>query len=70
MITSLEKNAAITLKPGAVLNVMNATSEYDAKREISDFLRFSQREDLGYFLISKNYVLLYLKSNGLTQRVA
>lgn len=70
MITSLERNAAITLKPGAVLNVMNATSEYDAKREVTEFLRFSKRDDLGYFIISKNYFLLYLKSTRLSQRVA
>ena len=64
MIATLGNNAAINLKPGAILTVTGAHDETDAKREVSDFLLSSQRDDLGYFLISKDYFLLYLKSGS------
>lgn len=70
MIASLENNATITLKPGAVLTVTGATTENDAKREVADFLKSSDRTDLGYFLISKDYVLLYLKSGSSSHGIA
>lgn len=70
MIASLEKNTAVILKPGAVLNVMDATSEHDAKREVADFLSSRDRNDLGYFLISKNYFLLYLKTDSSNRGIA
>jgi hypothetical protein len=62
MIATLDTNAAIKLKPGAVLTVTGAHDEHDAKRKVADFLQSSKRDDLGYFLISKDYFLLYLKS--------
>lgn len=64
MIATLGTNAINTLKPGAVLTVSGAKSETDAKREVADFLQMSNRTDLGYFAISKDYFLLYLKSEG------
>ncbi|MCE7041712.1 hypothetical protein [Dyadobacter sp. CY312] len=70
MIASLENNAAITLKPGAVLTVTGANNENDAKREVADFLASSERSDLGYFLISKDYFLLYLKSGSSAHGIA
>ena len=70
MIATLSNNEAITLKPGAVLTVTGAQNENDAKNEVADFLQSSQRDDLGYFLISKDYFLLYLKSESSLRGVA
>ena len=64
MIATLGTNAINTLKPGAVLTVSGAKTETDAQREVADFLQMSNRTDLGYFLISKDYFLLYLKSDN------
>ena len=64
MVASLGNNAINTLKPGAVLTVTGAQNESEAQREVADFLQSSNRDDLGYFLISKDYFLLYLKSGG------
>jgi len=64
MIATLGNNAISTLKPGAVLTVSGAKTETDAQREVADFLQMSNRTDLGYFLISKDYFLLYLKSDN------
>ena len=70
MIATLDTNAAIILKPGAVLTVTGAHDETDAKREVADFLQSSKRDDLGYFLISKDYFLLYLKSGDAAGGIA
>ncbi|MCE7066346.1 hypothetical protein [Dyadobacter sp. CY326] len=70
MIATLGNNALSTLKPGAVLTVTGANTETDAQREVADFLQMSNRTDLGYFLISKDYFLLYLKSEGSLSGVA
>jgi hypothetical protein len=70
MIASLENNAAITLKPGAVLTVTGANNENEAKTEVAAFLASSKRNDLGYFLISKDYFLLYLKSGSSAHGIA
>ncbi|MCF0064027.1 hypothetical protein MUK70_27495 [Dyadobacter chenwenxiniae] len=70
MIATLGNNAISTLKPGAVLTVTGATSEMDAQREVADFLQLSERNDLGYFSISKDYFLLYLKSENSLSGIA
>jgi len=70
MIATLGNNAISTLKPGAVLSVTGADNESDAQREVADFLQSSNRTDLGYFLISKNYFLLYLKSGSSASGIA
>jgi len=70
MIATLGNNAISTLKPGAVLTVTGATSEMDAQREVADFLQLSNRTDLGYFAISKDYFLLYLKSENSLSGIA
>ena len=64
MIATLGNNAINTLKPGAILTVSGAQSETDAQREIADFLQMSNRTDLSYFSISKDYFLLYSKSES------
>ncbi|NIJ55737.1 hypothetical protein [Dyadobacter arcticus] len=70
MVASLGNNAINTLKPGAVLTVSGAKTESDAQREVADFLQSSNRHDLGYFLISKDYFLLYLKSGSSLSGIA
>lgn len=70
MVAALGNNSANTLKPGAVLTVTGAHDETDAKREVANFLQLSKRDDLGYFLISKDYFLLYLKSESSLRGVA
>jgi len=70
MVAALGNNSADTLKPGAVLTVTGAHSETDAKREVANFLQSSKRDDLGYFLISKDYFLLYMKSESSLRGVA
>ncbi|WP_138482880.1 hypothetical protein [Dyadobacter bucti] len=70
MIASLENNTIGTLKPGAVLTVSGALNESDAHREVADFLQLSNRDDLGYFLISKDYFLLYRKSESSLSGIA
>lgn len=70
MIATLGNNEAVTLKPGAVLTVTGANDETDAKKEVANFLQLSKRDDLGYFLISKDYFLLYLKSESSLRGVA
>lgn len=70
MVASLGNNAISTLKPGAVLTVSGAKTETDAQREVADFLQSSNRDDLGYFLISKDYFLLYLKSGSSSSGIA
>ncbi|WP_221390365.1 hypothetical protein [Dyadobacter sp. NIV53] len=70
MVSTLSNNTAITLKPGAVLTVTGAHDESDAKKEVANFLQLSKRDDLGYFLISKDYFLLYLKSGSSLHGVA
>ena len=70
MVATLGNNEAITLKPGAVLTVTGAHDETDAKREVANFLQLSKRDDLGYFLISKDYFLLYMKSESSLRSVA
>ena len=58
------------MKAGAVLTVTGAHDETDAKREVANFLQLSKRDDLGYFLISKDYFLLYMKSESSLRGVA
>ncbi|GGB93092.1 hypothetical protein [Dyadobacter sediminis] len=70
MIATLENNAISTLKPGAVLSVTGADNITDAQREVADLLQSSNRTDLGYFHISKNYFLLYLKPGNLAGGIA
>jgi len=70
MIATLGNTAISTLKPGAVLTVTGANTETDAQREVADFLQMSNRTDLGYFSISKDYYLLYLKSEGSLSGIA
>ncbi|CAG5070607.1 hypothetical protein DYBT9623_03153 [Dyadobacter sp. CECT 9623] len=70
MVASLGNNAINTLKPGAVLTVTGAINETDAQKEIADFLQSSNRTDLGYFPISKDYFLLYMKSGGTVSGIA
>ena len=70
MVASLGNNAINTLKPGAVLTVTGAKTETDAQREVAAFLQSSNRDDLGYFLISKDYFLLYLKSGSSLSGIA
>jgi hypothetical protein len=70
MIATLGNNAISTLKPGAVLSVTGADNESDAQREVADFLQSSNRTDLGYFHISMNYFLLYLKSGSSASGIA
>lgn len=70
MIASLENNSMIVLKPGAVLTVTGAKNENDAQQEVATFLQSSKRDDLGYFIISKDYFLLYLKSGNALRGVA
>ena len=64
MIATLGNNAINTLKPGAVLTVTGANNELEAQKEVSAFLQSSNRDDLGYFAISKDYFLLYTKSGS------
>ncbi|KAA0989818.1 hypothetical protein [Dyadobacter aurulentus] len=70
MVATLGNNAINTLKPGAVLTVTGARTETDAQKEVADFLQSSNRTDLGYFLISKDYFLLYTKSGGTLSGIA
>ena len=70
MVAALGNNEAITLKPGAVLTVTGAQNENDAQREVATFLQVSERDDLGFFIISKDYFLLYLKSGNSLRGVA
>ena len=70
MVATLGNNAINSLKPGAVLTVTGATTETDAQKEVADFLQSSNRTDLGYFLISKDYFLLYTKSGGTLSGIA
>jgi hypothetical protein len=70
MVATLGNSVATTLKPGAVLTVTGANNETDAKIEVANFLQLSKRDDLGYFLISKDYFLLYLKSESSLRGVA
>jgi len=70
MVATLDHNKAVTLKPGAVLTVTGAQDETDAKKEVANFLHLSKRDDLGYFQISKDYFLLYLKSGSSLHGVA
>ncbi len=58
------------MKPGAVLTVSGAGSESEAQREVADFLQLCNRTDLGYFLISKDYFLLYTKSGDSLSGIA
>ncbi|CAG4990650.1 hypothetical protein DYBT9275_00580 [Dyadobacter sp. CECT 9275] len=70
MVASIGNNGMENLKPGAVLTVSGAISESEAQNEVASFLQLSQREDLGYFAISKDYYLLYLKSGKGEEGVA
>ena len=70
MVAALGNNSADTLKPGAVLTVTGAQNETDANKEVANFLQLSKRDDLGYFQISKDYFLLYLKSGSSLHGVA
>lgn len=70
MVATLGNNPAKSLKPGAVLTVTGARSESEAQREVADFLQLSNRTDLGYFLISKDYFLLYLKTGNSISGIA
>jgi hypothetical protein len=70
MVATIGNNAISTLKPGAVLTVTGAQSESEAQREVADFLQLSNRSDLGYFLISKDYFLLYPKSGSSLSGIA
>ena len=70
MVATLDYNKAVTLKPGAVLTVTGAQNETDANKEVANFLQLSKRDDLGYFQISKDYFLLYLKSGSSLRGVA
>jgi hypothetical protein len=70
MVATIGNNAISTLKPGAVLTVTGAQSESEAQMEVADFLQLSNRSDLGYFLISKDYFLLYLKSGSSLSGIA
>ena len=64
MVATLGNNPSRNLKPGAVLTVSGARNEKEAQREVADFLELCNRPDLGFFLISKDYYLLYLKSGN------
>jgi hypothetical protein len=70
MVASLGNNAIDTLKPGAVLTVTGARTEKDAHQEIAEFLQSSNRNDLDYFPISKDYFLVYTKAGGSLNGVA
>ncbi|MEO6286167.1 MAG: hypothetical protein ABIN80_24415 [Dyadobacter sp.] len=70
MVATIGNNAISTLKPGAVLTVTGAQSESEAQMEVADFLQVINRSDLGYFLISKDYFLLYLKSGSSLSGIA
>ncbi|WAC10230.1 hypothetical protein [Dyadobacter pollutisoli] len=70
MVATIGNNAISTLKPGAVLTVTGAQSESEAQREVADFLQLSNRSDLSYFPISKDYFLLYLKSGSSLSGIA
>lgn len=70
MIATLGNNAMNNLKPGAVLTVTGAKSATEAQKEIADFLMSNHREDLDYFLISKNYFLIYSKAGQSVSAVA
>ena len=70
MVATLGNNPMRSLKPGAVLTVTGARSESEAQREVADFLQLSNRTDLGFFLISKDYVLLYHKSGSSVAGIA
>ena len=70
MVSTISNNPTNTLKAGAVLTVTGAHDETDAKREVANFLQLSKRDDLGYFLISKDYFLLYMKSESSLPGVA
>lgn len=70
MVATLGNNAINSLKPGAVLTVTGARTETEAQKEVADFLQSSNRTDLGYFLISKDYFLLYTKSGGTLSGIA
>ncbi|QRR02039.1 hypothetical protein [Dyadobacter sandarakinus] len=70
MIASLGHNDIYTLKPGAVLTVTGASNELEAQQEVADLLQSANRGDLGYFAISKDYFLLYMKSGNALSAVA
>lgn len=70
MVATLGNNPAKNLKPGAVLTVSGARTETEAQREVADFLQMCNRTDLGFFLISKDYYLLYLKSGNSISGIA
>ena len=70
MVATLGNNPMRSLKPGAVLAVTDAGSESEAQRQVADFLQLSNRNDLGYFPISKDYFLLYLKSGSSLSGIA
>lgn len=69
MIATLGTNVE-ALKPGAVLNVTGASNEIEAQQEVADFLQSNNRDDLGYFSISKDYFLLYVKYGSAVSAVA
>ena len=70
MVATFGNNPTRSLKPGAVLTVSGAGSESEAQREVADFLQLCNRTDLGYFLISKDYFLLYTKSGDSLSGIA
>lgn len=70
MVATLSNNPTRNLKPGAVLTVSGARTETEAQREVADFLALYNRTDLGFFLISKDYYLLYLKSGNSISGIA
>ena len=70
MIATIGNNEVGNLKAGAVLTVTGAKSTTDAQKEVADFLLLNHREDLDYFLISKNYFLVYSKPGQVVSAVA
>lgn len=69
MVAIIGNNPITRLKEGAVLTVTDANNEDQAAREIADLLKVSQRQDLGYFQISKDFFLLYPKLKKATNEV-
>jgi hypothetical protein len=70
MIATIGNNTINNLKPGSVLAVTGAESAMDAQQEVEDFLELNKRQDLDYFLISKNYFLVYAKPGESLQGAA
>jgi hypothetical protein len=62
MVATLSNNAINSIRPGAVLTVTGAKNELEAGQQVAEFLESSNRNDLEFFPISKNYFLLYTKS--------